>query len=116
MKALRLPQANGADALWWQMQAVGILTDWEREFRFHATRLWRFDLAIPHLKLAVEVDGYGPKGSMGAHQRIAGIRGGCEKYCEAAILGWRVMRVTTDQVKGGQALQWIERALAMEGK
>ena len=34
-----------------------------------------------------------------------------EKYAELAIAGWRLIRVTGKQVKNGQALQWIERAL-----
>jgi hypothetical protein len=34
-----------------------------------------------------------------------------EKYGEAMVLGWRVLRVTPRQVKTGMALRWIEGAL-----
>ena len=81
----------------------------EAEVRFHPTRRWRFDLAWPQKMLAVEIDG--AVWTQGRHSRGAGIEKDCEKYSEAAIAGWRVMRVTTGMVKSGQALSLIERAL-----
>jgi hypothetical protein len=47
----------------------------------------------------------------GRHSRGKGYEGDCEKANEAAIAGWRVLRVTTDMVKDGRALTTIERAL-----
>ena len=81
----------------------------EREYRFHETRRWRFDLAMQQyqFKLAVEIDGGGFVN--GRHSRGKGIEADCEKFAEAAILGWVVLRVTPRQVKNGQALTWIER-------
>ena len=35
-----------------------------------------------------------------------------EKYAEAVIAGWRVIRVTTGMVEDGRAVSLIERALA----
>jgi len=35
----------------------------------------------------------------------------CEKLNEAALLGWRVLRVTRDQIEDGRAAKWIERAM-----
>jgi very-short-patch-repair endonuclease len=84
-------------------------TGWVRELRFHPVRKWRFDLAHPGVQLAVEVEGGVWRG--GRHTRGTGFSSDCEKYAEALILGWSVLRVTTDQVKSGQALQWIERAI-----
>lgn len=80
------------------------------EYRFHPTRKWRFDLAWPQQLLAVEIDGGVFSG--GRHSRGAGYRADCEKFAEAAILGWRVIRVLPEHVKKGQALAWIERALS----
>jgi very-short-patch-repair endonuclease len=79
------------------------------ELKFHPTRRWRFDAAWPHAKIAVEIDGgvFLPGG--GRHSRGAGYRADCEKYAEAAILGWRVIRVLPEHVKSGVALGWIER-------
>lgn len=81
----------------------------ERELRFHATRRWRFDLAWPPRKVAVEVEG----GSWvaGRHARGKGMRSDCEKYNAATLDGWRVFRFTSDQVTDGSALGVLERAL-----
>lgn len=102
---------DGAAALAQQL-AWANHVGWVRELRFHPTRKWRFDLAHPGSWLAVEVEGGIWRN--GAHSRGKGFTEDCEKYAEALILGWAVLRVTTDQVKSGQALQWIERALAAE--
>jgi very-short-patch-repair endonuclease len=81
----------------------------EAEVRFHPKRRWRFDFAWPDRKLALECDGGIWVG--GRHGTGQGIERDCEKFSEAAIAGWRVMRVTTGMVKSGQALSLIERAL-----
>lgn len=83
------------------------------EYEFHRDRRWRFDLAWPTLKLALEFEGLcGAGGGMGRHQRVAGYRADCEKYSEALCLGWRVLRVTSGQVKSGQVYDWLDRLIA----
>jgi hypothetical protein len=57
-----------------------------REYRFHPKRLWRFDLAWPEQKLALEIDGNG------RHNTVAGMANDDEKINEAIILGWHVLR------------------------
>lgn len=84
----------------------------EVEQRFHPTRRWRFDLAFPERKVAVELDGGVFSG--GRHARGAGIRSDCEKFSEAAALGWRVLRVLPEHVQSGQALTWLEKALRFD--
>jgi very-short-patch-repair endonuclease len=64
-----------------------------REFRFHATRLWRFDFAWPESRVAVEIEG--GIWVAGAHGRGKHFSGDCEKYNAATIDGWRVLRYTT---------------------
>ena len=61
------------------------------EYRFHDTRKWRFDLAWPDSKLAVEVQGAIFTG--GRHVRGAALVKEHEKLNAAAVLGWRVMFV-----------------------
>lgn len=73
-------------------------------------RDWRFDLAWPAARLAVEVDGGGWTG--GRHARGAGIEADCEKLSSAVAAGWRVLRVTPRQVRDGRAVAWVEQALA----
>jgi very-short-patch-repair endonuclease len=81
----------------------------EREYRFHPDRRWRFDFAWPDNLLAVEVEGGGFV--QGRHTRGAGLAADCEKYNTAVLLGWRVLRVTPDQVTDGQAIHWITQGL-----
>ncbi len=82
------------------------------EYRFHDTRKWRFDFVIFTRQgglIAVEVEGGVWSG--GRHTTGAGFTADCEKYCEAAVLGWRVLRVTSEMVKSGAALEYIRRAM-----
>lgn len=80
-----------------------------REHKFHPGRGWRFDFAWPTSLVAVEVEGgiY----SRGRHVRPAGYMADCEKYNEARLLGWTVLRVAGPHIKKGTALRWLERAL-----
>ena len=82
----------------------------EREYVFHPTRRWRFDLAFLHEKVAVECEGGGFVA--GRHSRGAGLEADSAKYAEALCLGWRVLRVTPRQIQTGQAAAWIRRLLA----
>jgi hypothetical protein len=63
----------------------------EFEYRFHTTRKWRFDIAWPQSKIAIEVQG--GIWSQGAHSRGAGQRRDMEKHNAATSLGWRVFYV-----------------------
>lgn len=67
------------------------------EFRFHPSRKWRADFAIPSAKLLVEVDGGVWSG--GRHTRGAGFVGDCEKLNAAACLGYRVLRFQPQDCK-----------------
>jgi hypothetical protein len=100
-----------ADQLFWQIKAAKIPGEWVRELRFHKTRRWRIDIAEPGIKLAIECEGFGASGTMGRHQSISGMTKDCEKYSELAIAGFRLIRVTGNQIKSGLALCWIERAI-----
>ena len=70
---------------------------------------WRFDFAWPERKLAVEVEG--GHWMQGRHVRGQGFENDCEKYNEAALLGWRVLRVTSTHIDDWRAVVWIKRAL-----
>lgn len=101
---------DAEDLLEFQLRAMG-LHGFVREYRFHPTRKWRFDFADPERKLAVEIEGFGYGGTAGRHQRIGGFTKDAEKYAEAAIAGWRLIRCTTAQVRNGTAANWIARAV-----
>jgi very-short-patch-repair endonuclease len=74
----------------------------EREYRFHPNRRWRFDFAFPDEMLAVEIEGGIWTG--GRHGRGAGFEKDCEKYNHAAIMGWTVLRYSTQMVMDGTAI------------
>lgn len=82
----------------------------EREFKFHPERRWRFDLAWPEKMVAFEREGGTWQASR--HTSGKGFRNDCIKYSEAAIKGWKVIRVTVDMIADGTALNLLERALA----
>lgn len=69
----------------------------EREYYFHFKRKWRFDLAWPALRVAVELQGGGFMG--GRHSRGAGLASDCEKLTHAAAAGWVVILLTHGQAK-----------------
>lgn len=84
-----------------------------REHRFHTTRKWRMDRAYPEFMTAVEVEGGIWSG--GRHVRGAGYEGDCEKYNQAQIMGWAVLRFTPKQVISGYCWDTIESALRSRG-
>lgn len=63
------------------------------ELRFDDIRKWRFDYAIPSLKIAIEYEGgiFMPKSG---HNTARHYTKDTEKYNRAAVLGWKVIRVT----------------------
>ena len=97
----------------------------EREFRFHPVRRWRADFAIhdrmqkekPTLLVEVEGVNYASirtGGHPGAHRSVEGMQKDAEKYAEALLLGYPVLRVVPSMVKGGQAIQYIQRYFGIE--
>jgi very-short-patch-repair endonuclease len=73
-------------------------------------RRFRFDFAFVAQKLAVEVQG--AVWTRGRHTRGGGATSDAEKLSLAAVGGWRVIVATAEHVDSGQAVAWIEQALA----
>lgn len=65
----------------------------EKEYKFLPDRRFRFDFAIPDMKVACEYEGV--MSAKSRHTTITGYTGDCTKYNLAALNGWRVMRYTT---------------------
>ncbi|WP_151963628.1 DUF559 domain-containing protein [Acinetobacter oleivorans] len=79
----------------------------EQEYKFHPKRKWRADFLISGKKILVEVEGGIWNG--GRHTRGKGYLGDMEKYNEAAMMGFTVLRFSTEQVKAGVAIKQIEQ-------
>lgn len=111
----------------------------EREIRFHPKRKWRLDIGDSNKKLAMEVEGqvwgrlvkcnvcgnqvrkqtrggrWVPvREAGGRHTRGDGFSGDVEKYNEALLLGWRVLKATPAMIRDGRALEWWKRGLEVE--
>jgi len=82
------------------------------EHRFTPERRWRFDLAWPDVMLALEFEGGIHSG--GRHTRGKGYEADLAKYNVAALLGWRVLRVTHRDVVNDVATALLERAFASQ--
>jgi hypothetical protein len=95
------------------LQAAGLPAP-IREHRFAPPRRWRFDLAWPSLRLALEIEGGTWTG--GRHVRGKGYEDDCEKYNAAALAGWIVLRVTTAMLCDGRVLALLESAFADNGR
>ena len=87
------------------------LPTFEREFAFAKPRRFRADFAWPERMVLVEIEGGVWSG--GRHTRGAGFTKDCEKYCEAAMRGYTVLRFTSDHVKSGYAINVTKRILEM---
>ena len=88
------------------------VTGYQREYRFHPTRRWRFDFAFVPQKLAVEIEGGTWKKSR--HTTGDGFHSDCDKYNAAVELGWSVLRFTGKHVSSGQAMDTTLRCLQMK--
>ena len=65
--------------------------DLVKEYRFHQARKWRADFAHLPSRTLIEIEG--GIWVNGRHNRAAGFAADLEKYLEAALDGWRVVRL-----------------------
>lgn len=79
------------------------------EYKFHNSRKWRFDFAIPDLHIAIEVEGgifiYG------RHNHAASMLKDFEKYNAAAIDGWKILKFTPRQLNESKTIETIREAV-----
>lgn len=65
---------------------------YQKEYQFLVGRKFRFDFAIPSMKLGLEYEGILSEQSR--HNNVVGYTNDCNKYNLAIIDGWRVLRYT----------------------
>lgn len=79
------------------------------EHQFHDERRWRFDYAILDQKIAIEVEG--GVWTNGRHTRGKGYLNDMEKYNAAVTLGWRLIRVTPEQLNKRYTINQIKKLI-----
>jgi len=68
----------------------------EEEFKFCKDRKWRFDFAYISKQIAVELEGGAWLGK--GHTGGKGFIANCEKYNQAVLEGWKVLRYTPETI------------------
>ena len=113
-------QLRAANAIWvGAPESISMrIPKWEREYKFHPERGWRFDLAWPtkwniHQDVVggVAVEVHGGIWNQGAHVRGKRFLKDRTKLNEARLMGWTVLEVCDEHIDNGMALSWINRAL-----
>jgi very-short-patch-repair endonuclease len=84
----------------------------EREYRFHPVRRWRADFAHLPSRTLIEVEGgiY----VLGRHNRPAGFAADLEKYLEASLDGWRVVRLGPNELTADHIARLIRLVRLVE--
>ena len=68
------------------------IEDYVTELQFNENRKFRFDWAIPSLRVAIEFEGI--MSAKSRHTTVTGYTNDCVKYNLATCSGWRVLRYT----------------------
>jgi very-short-patch-repair endonuclease len=95
-----------------QLFAAGF-KDFRRNARFIPKRKFEADFFLPHLRLVIEVDG-GLWMARGGHTSGVGAKRDRERDILAYLTGGILtIRVATDHVKSGQAIEWIKEIIPL---
>lgn len=76
----------------------------QRNYFFLPDRDLELDFAWTESKIAVEVQGM-------AHRIKGKFKRDIEKRALALLAGWKVLEVAGDEVRSGQALEWLKRLM-----
>lgn len=82
------------------------------EFRFHPERKWRFDIAWPDQKIALEIEG--GVWIQGRHVRGKGYLSDLDKYNSASVLGWMVIRIDTSRIYTNMIVDMLQIAFTLQ--
>lgn len=77
----------------WLLKANG-LPEPVREYEFCSWRKWRFDFVYIKERVAIEIEG--GIWTNGKHTRGSGFIKDCDKYNTATILGYRILRYSSE--------------------
>ena len=85
--------------------------EFQREYKFHPERKWRFDFANIETKTAIEING--GVFSQGRHTRGAGYIADMEKINAAIEQGWVVLQYTPSQQNETGTFEQIKKVTMM---
>jgi very-short-patch-repair endonuclease len=88
--------------------------EYVKEYRFHDKRKWRFDYLLCNspecfTEIAVEIEG--AIWSRGRHTRGKGYQADLDKYNHATMMGFKVLRFSTEDVLRGRAKAFLAEHL-----
>lgn len=91
----------------------------DREALFDNESRMRFDVSLPELMIAFEVQGgifpmKSRDGRRGAHGSVTGILATMRKMNRAQELGWKVYQYVPDEVRDDRTLHHVHRVIARE--
>lgn len=95
MSKIKLPKAKpeGLQYIELVLKMKGL--KYETEYLFLKGRRYRFDVALPDKKIAIEYEGLPLQANRKSrHTTIKGYSNDCEKYNNAVCNGWRLLRFT----------------------
>ena len=104
----KLPKPSGSNEMFLALCEASGIGRPKTEYTFCPGRKWRFDYLFPG-NIALEVEG--GVWTQGRHTRGAGFLKDVEKYNEATILGYRVLRCTPKEINNGEAIELVRRAI-----
>lgn len=81
----------------------------EHPFAKEQGRKWRFDYAWPEHRIALEVEG--GVWIAGRHTRGSGFVKDMEKYNQAAVLGWRVLKVQPRDLCTAETVEMLKQVI-----
>src|SRR5271167_3650698 len=108
------------------LRELGLIAN--QEVRFHPERKWRFDFVLlrtvpdlhgkgrdglDNLRIAIEIEG--AIWTRGRHTRGKGFQADLQKYNHATMVGWRVLRFSTEDVLKGRAKAFLAEYLSITG-
>lgn len=104
------PMSKLEETFAYQLRLAGI--DYKREYRAIVGRKYRFDFAVMDHKILIEIQGgiWGP----GGHSTGKGIMRDQEKLNLAQLNGWRIFQISSEHIKSGLGLKWIQQAITQK--
>lgn len=96
-KKVKVPRKEAPELGEMKLWLTALNIPFKSEHPFSTKRKFRFDIALLEYKVAIEYEGI--FGGTSGHTTLGGYIKDCEKYNLATVLGWRVLRYTSNNYK-----------------